>query len=110
MQISDDMVRAALDEYGIDEHTNDTDAMRAALEAALSAMWQDISTAPKDGERILLGWRGEMSAEGFWHDGSKNHWGKAGWFFADDDLLTGRPCGPDCWIPLTPPPKGVTGV
>lgn len=59
------------------------DYARAALEAALATMWQDMDFAPKDGERILIGWHGEMSAEGFWHDGSKNRYNREGWYFAD---------------------------
>ncbi|MGB6080295.1 MAG: hypothetical protein WBF99_12625 [Xanthobacteraceae bacterium] len=78
---------------------------RAALTAALAAMWRPIEEAPKDGERILLGFRGSMSAEGYWHDGSRNHWNRAGWYFADDDVLTGRPCDPDCWQTLPSPPE-----
>lgn len=42
MQISDDMVRAAKEAYYQKSgHVTDYGCMRAALEAALSAMWQD---------------------------------------------------------------------
>jgi hypothetical protein len=111
MQVSEEVVRAAYRAYCDRDREGLAVAIRAALEAALAAMWQDISTAPKDGERILLGWHGEMSAEGFWHDGSKNHYKREGWYFADDDLLTGRPCDPKCWMlmPLPQPPRHKEG-
>ena len=102
------MVAKALREFESYERGNETDAMRAALEAALAEMWQSMDSAPKDGERVLLGFRGSMSAEGYWHDGSRNHWNCSGWYFADDDVLTGRPCDPDCYmqLPTPPPPRG----
>jgi hypothetical protein len=112
MQVTDEMVEAAWAAY---ENTpidlladSDDETKRCvvnALTAALAAMWHNMDTAPKDGERILLGFRGSMSAEGFWHDGSQNHWKQPGWYFADDDLLTGRPCDPDCWQNLPSPPN-----
>ena len=117
MQVTDAMVAKAADaliatEYGrhaklsnLPKETQDlylTDA-RAALTAALAEMWQDMDSAPKDGERVLLGFRDSMSAEGYWHDGSRNHWKREGWYFADDDVLTGRPCDPDCYMHLPVP-------
>ena len=55
MQVTDDMVDAALEAY----HSTDgapfarPDAcMRAALTAALAAMWRPIEDAPKDGLRV----------------------------------------------------------
>ncbi len=53
MQISDEMVRVALDRYICHEFNNDTDAMRAALEAALAAMWRPIGEAKRDGTEYL---------------------------------------------------------
>lgn len=70
-------------------------------------MWQEMTTAPKDGTNILLGFKGH-SAEGYWHDGSENYWGRAGWYFIDDDLLTARPCQPWCWMPMPVPPGEMT--
>lgn len=56
MQVTDDMVDAALEAY----HSTDgapfarPDAcMRAALTAALAAMWRPIESAPKDGSEFL---------------------------------------------------------
>lgn len=97
------MVAKALDVFTSDKWSSGMDAMRAALSDALAAMWRPISEAPKDGERVLLGFRSSMSAEGYWHDGSRNHWKREGWYFADDDVLTGRPCDPDCYMPLPVP-------
>lgn len=108
MQVTDEMIDAALDAHhsaSLAISSDPFEAMRAAITAALAAMWRPMEEAPKDGERLLLGFRGSMSAEGFWHDGSQNHWKQPGWYFADDDLLTGRPCDPDCWQTLPSPPK-----
>jgi len=107
MQVTDAMVAKALDVYVNTDCDTPEQAMRAALSDALAEMWRPIEEAPKDGERVLLGFRGSMSAEGYWHDGSRNYWKREGWYFADDDLLTGRPRDPDCYMPLpVPPPMG----
>jgi len=109
MQVTDAMVAKALNSLRDNSPLSRVhpDAMRAALTAAQAEMWRPISEAPKDGERVLLGFRSSMSAEGYWHDGSRNYWKREGWYFADDDVLTGRPCDPDCYMPLPiPPPMG----
>jgi len=106
MQVTDAMVAKALVAYDAavpEDHGASANGMEAALSAALAEMWRPIEEAPKDGERVLLGFRDSMSAEGYWHDGSRNHWKREGWYFADDDLLTGRPCDPDCYMPLPVP-------
>lgn len=106
MQVTDAMVAKACAAYrdsAKDGSSPTLIEMRAALTAALAEMWQGMDSAPKDGERILLGFQGSMSAEGYWHDGSRNHWKREGWYFADDDLLTGRPCDPDCYMHLPVP-------
>jgi len=109
MQVTDAMVKAGMPFIDTEDPycTPSEDDFRKALTAALAEMWRPIEEAPKDGGRILLGFRGSMSAEGYWHDGSKNYWKREGWYFADDDVLTGRPCDPDCYMPLpVPPPMG----
>lgn len=106
MQVTDAMV-AAFCRANPHHHDLSVNEIRAGIDAALAEMWQDMDSAPKDGEHVLLGFRGSMSAEGYWHDGSRNHWKREGWYFADDDVLTGRPCDPDCYMPLpVPPPMG----
>lgn len=122
MQVTDAMVAKAAEVAYLRNRAGDTpwdalspqhqsewrEKVRPALTAALAEMWQDMDGAPKDGERVLLGFRDSMSAEGYWHDGSRNYWKQEGWYFADDDVLTGRPCNPDCYMPLPvpAPPRG----
>lgn len=54
--ITDEMVLKALDTWDAQPlEASGDEAMRAALTAALGdASWQDISTAPKDGTRVLV--------------------------------------------------------
>jgi hypothetical protein len=56
MQISDEMVRVAKDAFkdscGLTIHGDN--AVRAAIEAALAAMWRPISEAPTDGQSALV--------------------------------------------------------
>lgn len=56
MQVSDEMVRAALKAYCGPNLYTPEDSMRAALEAALAAMWRPISEAEPN-RTYLLGWR-----------------------------------------------------
>lgn len=62
MQVTDEMVEAALDAWIELPSSNDLDAMRAALTAALAKAWRPINEAPH-GVRVLLGWRD-------WRDGA----------------------------------------
>lgn len=67
--------------------------------------WRPIETAPKDGTAIILGYEGSHSEEGFWMaDTKRNHWGKAGWFATDSDILCDYPHTPTHWQPLPPAP------
>jgi hypothetical protein len=74
--------------------------------------WQDIETAPRDGTTVLLAlaqtrtYAGEVWAA-FWHDGSKNHWRREGWYDEVDreHLLIAKPVQPDFWMPFPEPPK-----
>jgi hypothetical protein len=80
-------------------------AVRSPNTEGLSSLWQPIQTAPKDGVPIILGFAGSGANEGYWHDGSKNHWGYAGWYFSDDNILTSKPNLPTHWQPLPEPPQ-----
>jgi hypothetical protein len=54
MQISDDVVRVACDAYEqVPDIYDKFGKMRAAISAALAAMWRPISEAPKDGTWII---------------------------------------------------------
>lgn len=67
--------------------------------------WQPIETAPKDGTRIILGYSGSHSCEGFWMDDpSRNYWEDIGWFDSDSDVLCEHPRKPTHWMPLPKPP------
>lgn len=94
----------------------------AILERALLAhleggeqKWLPIETAPRDNEPVILGFQ-DFSAEGFWMDeAERNHWRETGWFFSDDDVLTGHPTHPTHWMPLpaapgTSPAEGMAEV
>src|SRR5690606_32655665 len=68
--------------------------------------WRPIETAPRDGTRILLGYAGIHSEEGYWMaDANRNHWGETGWFASDEDVLCKHPSHPDAWMPLPTPPN-----
>lgn len=102
----------------------DLDEARAALSAAKAGGWQDISTAPKDGTPVILGYHmdeeyGGFVSQGRWHeedhDGPDNMGHDAG--FMDDQFdffKRGRSFGnpkymsqglqPTHWQPLPAPP------
>jgi hypothetical protein len=85
------------------EHKEARSALLAHLEGA-EQKWLPIETAPKDGESVILGFK-DFSAEGFWMDDpARNHWRETGWFFSDDDILTGHPTHPTYWQPLPATP------
>lgn len=94
MQVTDEMVEAAVaannEVWESSDVTNAEtfhkarhSAMRAALTAALGAMWRPIETAPKDGTRMNLCWKAfcgisEHVELGRWsakHDGWTNTYG-----------------------------------
>lgn len=55
MQVTDAMVAKALEVWTDHTSMNDTDAMRAALTAALAEMWRPVSEAEPN-RTYLLGW------------------------------------------------------
>jgi hypothetical protein len=105
MQVSDEMIDAALDAYNSVDNAPfapPVDCMRAALEAALSAMWQDISTAPKDGTKILVWpyWPDNIPAAVYWRDMKRT---PGRWEITPSHFCFGA--DPTRWQPLPPPPK-----
>jgi len=114
--VTDEMLKRAIEAYAKDTGAEDwqldgwiNSAIRAALEAALSAQvqdvpgWQDISTAPRDGTTVLLyapGWDSP----------------KTGWTYGKDDW---RDCPyshkgsenylPTHWMPLPAAPAKQEG-
>lgn len=67
--------------------------------------WEDISTAPKDGEHILL-WRADWPCPivGFWDDGL----GDQPFWHASEDVLSdimGEIDDPTHWVRFPAPPR-----
>jgi hypothetical protein len=77
------------------------------------AAWQDISTAPKDGTEIILGWAVDVDcagavAVGYWMGNpERNFWRETGWFTSDEDVLCHHPICPTHWQALPSPPESV---
>ena len=114
MQVTDEMVDAALDAHhaaSLAISSDPFEAMRSALTAALAAMWRPISEAPKDGTEILLFTHQDVDdfcdeafdavQIGYWDDGNDapgTVWHRnAGWILQK----IGEPLA---WQPLTLPP------
>ena len=103
MQISDDVVRVAVERYeAAPDAMSSDEAMRAALEAALAAMWMQIEEAPKDGSEILVA--GINSSKRFYRAIAK--WDGA-WMLFDPmmDDYTAESSGHSWWAPLPSPPS-----
>ena len=58
--------------------------------------WQDISTAPKDGRDIIIGYGHGVVAGAFWHEP------RQAWFEVGMNPETAEPCEPHGWIPMPP--------
>lgn len=98
MQVSDEMVRVALivenAECNPNENGPTPESMRAALTAALAAMWRPIEEAPKDGSRVLLVRDDNPTMHtAFFRDG---RWDCGGYYYFNK---------PASWMPLPSPPK-----
>ena len=85
MQVTDGMVRVAVAAYTSQcdgWYTAGAAPMRAALTAALAAMWQDIKDAPRDGTRVLLrddnGWDPSELCTGWWENDQWRDYGDVG--------------------------------
>lgn len=70
------------------------------------SQWQPMKDAPKD-RQIFAGTYGYSDAYIVqWHDGTRNYRKLAGWYAADEPLLTARPIvGLECFRLLPVPPK-----
>lgn len=97
MQVTDEMVEAALHEYVVGDHDTPEQAMRAALTAALAKAWRPIEEYEGEDRPVLL-WTGDSG------------WpcGVARWR-ADNVVpfwegLDGESYIPTHWMPLPTPP------
>lgn len=110
MQVTDEMIEAALCAFTECPSSNDLDAMHTALTAALAKAWEPIESAPRDGTRVILftKWLGDKLCPdpfdevqvGYWDDGNQTHdvWHREpGW-------VTEFIGTPTHWIPLPAPP------
>ena len=77
------------------------DAALAAHEAALAPQWQDIATAPKYDDFLLLWSEGEGVQPGYWNETSDD----AFWVAVETATLTGGRMTPTHWMPLPEPPR-----
>lgn len=107
MQVTDEMVRVACETYDVTPETDGSDvAMRAALTAALAAIWRPIESAPRD-RAVLVAAYIVPSAEAQ-RNGSQPAWhidvGRA--FGTNLDRWT-NVLGekPSRWMPLPSPPS-----
>lgn len=81
---------------------------KAALIAAERAAWQDIATAPKDGEQVLLQDGRWGPYVGWWgaHDDGPDNWHFLDVTVQGDHLNCWQPgYGPTHWRPLPAPPQ-----
>lgn len=72
-----------------------------ALEPDTVTGWQDISTAPKDGTRVMLSYDDFVTTGRYWDAWND---GTADWFDDSDDVLCGY-LEPTHWMPLPPAPE-----
>lgn len=112
MQISDKMVRAALTAYCGPNLYTPEESMRAALEAALAAMWRPIEEAPTKtlpGEfepPVLLLWDGNRIRLGQFNHQEHNRIPRPYWRYLDSVGATlDRREQPTNFMPLPSPPK-----
>ena len=113
MQISDGMVRAALDAFddGVGDPNDYARRMSKALTAALSVMWQDISTAPKDELKVTSKTFMLAHAEKKWIRFGKWYVQEGCWYYSGTNERSQwaqvRGDAPTHFMPapLPPPPK-----
>ena len=67
--------------------------------------WQDISTAPKDGTRVLVAARGMVEAAR-WTNGGYGAWGWHNAYSEREDPWEGNRLDATHWMPLPTPPEG----
>lgn len=94
-------------DHGRNEHCH-PEAMEAALDASgLWPVWQDISTAPRDGTNILVWWPLQIHCPVTAHWTDK--WADGiGWKFTGWGQVLQT--SPTHWFPLPPPPAAREGV
>lgn len=94
--------RAVANFVGRKKNVSCDEIARAAIEAYEAEQWVAAETCVnEDGNEFIsdAGWIV------FWHDGSRNHWKRPGWYDVTDDLLTAKPCAVKRLRPLPEPPK-----
>jgi len=103
MQISDEMVRAALKQAPRfwRDYNSSADQMRDALEAALAVMWRPIDEAPDDQEVLVCGY----GTAGFYVTTAKKIGGDWMLFVPDDDDFTAESFGHTHFMPFPSPPN-----
>jgi len=111
MQITDEMVRAALrnaPKFWRDYHSAEQH-MRAALEAALAAMWRPINEADKDGMRVSSKTFILAHAEKKWIRFGKWYVQEGCWYYSGTSERSQwaqvRGDAPTHFMPLPSPPK-----
>lgn len=85
--------------YGLNDVQAEWDVWQAAWQAAIASQWQPISTAPKDGQAILVS-DGIFCHCVEWND-------EFDWWAVDDNKLGPfrlRGAAPTHWMPLPPEP------
>lgn len=85
---------------------HDASLARAILREAGSAGWQSIETAPKDGSSVLL-WTRDGICEGSWY---RTTWRPDCCDTTYDMAAAVLFCQPTHWMPLPPPPAGITAA
>lgn len=107
MQVSDEMVRAALTAYCGPNLYTPEESMRAALEAALAAMWRPIDEAPKLPEQgqcfppTVRLWDGECERHGYFNDNRHARNPRPYWAYIGND----RGRQPTHFMPLSSAPN-----
>jgi hypothetical protein len=100
MQVSDEMIDAALDGADYVPNGDNRVWMRAALTAALAKAWRPIEEAPDDVEVLVCGY----ACAGFYTTNAKKIDGDWMLFVPDDDDFTAESSGHTHWMPLSEPP------
>ena len=79
---------------------DDIPALLAELkELRAEREWRPIETAPKDGTRILLAYKGGIQ-QGYWLDNSDKQWPWSGWKICDQQVPVNSYHKPEAWMPI----------
>ena len=94
-----EMAEAAPDKFA-NETADAIDALLAELKALKAEReWRPIETAPKDGTRILLAYKGGIQ-QGYWLDNSDKQWPWSGWKICDQQVPVNSYHKPEAWMPI----------